>query len=204
MLNQFLEKINDKIEYFKNFLENNKKNLKNIFFGLSFLIVLLFVFDVNIISLNNFLSFGLKPENFFYLILNGNIIFISYVIFFLKMTLLNFFLNTPLFLFFDWGLKYMYLFNLNLYYFFNFFGFSNLKFFENYILSINEFNFNCFEFDYLRTKNFKKIIILNSNLPIFFYFLVLFLFTTIISFIFLSYLGLYGVFFINFITIIFF
>ena len=53
-------------------------------------------------------------------------------------------------------------------------------------------------------ENLYHIIIYSFNLPLFFYFGILFIFTTIFSLIFLSYLGFYGAFFINLISLIFF
>lgn len=61
-----------------------------------------------------------------------------------------------------------------------------------------------FHYEYLRTNRFLKLIFLNSNLPVFFYFGVLFVLSTIFSLFFLSYLGLYGVFILNLITIVMF
>ena len=46
--------------------------------------------------------------------------------------------------------------------------------------------------------------LVNLELPLFIYFFLLFLFTVISSFIFLPYLGLYGVFFLNLISLFFF
>ena len=49
-----------------------------------------------------------------------------------------------------------------------------------------------------------KMSLLYLELPLFFYFYILFIFTTVSSLFFLSFLGLYGVFFLNLISVIFF
>ena len=74
-------------------------------------------------------------------------------------------------------------------YYFNFFNKLNYIFY-NFLFSFNEYLYH--------------IIIYSYNLPIFFYFGILFIFTTIFSLILLSYLGLYGVFLLNMITLFFF
>jgi hypothetical protein len=65
------------------------------------------------------------------------------------------------------------------------------------------FDYHIFEQQYLN-EYFFKITLYHSNLPIFFYFGLLFILTTIFSLFLLSYYGFYGVFILNLITILFF
>jgi hypothetical protein len=51
---------------------------------------------------------------------------------------------------------------------------------------------------------FFKYFVLCFNLPVFFYFGLIYIFTTLISLVLLSYYGFYGVFILNLISIIFF
>jgi hypothetical protein len=60
-----------------------------------------------------------------------------------------------------------------------------------------------FQYEYLQSNFFKKIMYA-SSLPIFFYFGLLFILTTISSLILLSYYGFYGIFILNLISIILF
>ena len=69
---------------------------------------------------------------------------------------------------------------------------------------INVFIYKFTLFKFLFDENLYHIIIYSFNLPFFFYFGLLFILTTIFSLIFLSYLGFYGVFLINLISLIFF
>ena len=147
----------------------------------------------------NFFSLSLKDtSNFFYLVLNGGFFYILYNLLYLKLSFINFLVSSPIFLFFDLKQIYIYNFNLNLSYFFKYNNFISLKVFNDYLISNCYLNYNYFESEYLISKKFKKIILINSNLPIFFYFLILFILTTIFSLLLLSYLGLYGVFFYKF------
>jgi len=82
-------------------------------------------------------------------------------------------------------------------------GCINVEFFYLDIYINNFFFYKVFEYKYLNS-NFFRFITENFNLPIFFYFGMLFIFTTIISLLLLSYYGFYGVFILNLITIIFF
>lgn len=165
----------------------------------------MFFIDNNIINLNNLSFLALdKSNNFFYLTLFGGLFYIIFIVLSLKISFLLLLLNLFLFLIFDINTYNIYEFFLNLQYNFKYSGFNNLNFFYDFSLYNIELNYNFFESEYLNSKKFKKIILLNSNLPLFFYFCIIFIITTLSSFILLSYLGLYGVFIINLISIIFF
>ena len=205
MLNQFLEKINQNLDVLKFFLENNKKNILYFMFYSLVIFTVLLGLDVSIFSLTNFFSISLnKPENFFYLILEGGLLYIVNILSFLKYSLANFLIYLPLFLFDNSVSNYVYEFLLNLSYLFKFNKNNSIKIFYDLYIYNSELNYCFFESEYLHSKKFKKIILLNSNLPVFFYFGLIFIITTLSSFLLLSYLGLYGVFFINLISIIFF
>ena len=120
----------------------------------------------------------------------------------MKSILIDFLVNSPFFFFLNGYETKIYNFFLNLSYFYKYSGFNDLKVFFDFYMSKNELFYESFYLNYFHTKRFLKLIFINSNLPIFFYFGLLFIFSTIFSLIFMSYLGLYGVFFINLVTII--
>ena len=68
--------------------------------------------------------------------------------------------------------------------------------YTNYEYTIKSFFYNI--------ENFYLKILYDFNLPIFFYFGLFFILTNIFSLLFMSYLGLYGVFIINLISLFFF
>ena len=205
MLNQFFEKFNEKLSWFKNILENNKQIFNYVFLLFIFLYTFSLVFDINIISISNFFTLNTKQfDNIILIILEGGIFYIIFLLIFIKMSFLTFLTFFIFFLFYNCYIDVVYEFLLNLSYVFKFNGFKSLKLFYDFFANSISLDYAFFEKDYLQSKKFKKIIFLNSNLPIFFYFGVLFLLTTIFSLILLSYLGLYGVFFINLLTLILF
>lgn len=205
MLNQFLEKFNEKLDVFKKFLDTNIAVVKLFFYAIALFILFIYLLDINFFYLNDFFSINInKFENFLYLVLNGGVFYVFYILSLLKYTFIDFIFKSIIFFFFDDVTQTVYRFYLNLAYLFKYNDFSSLKVFNNSLISDNELLFSYFEFDYLKSKKFKKIILLNSNLPIFFYFSMLFILTTLFSLLFLSYLGLYGVFIINLISIILF
>lgn len=203
MLNQFLEKFNEKLDYFKKSISNNKKSYKNSLF--LFIVIILFLLDNNIINLTDFSLLNLyKSHNFFYLTVFGGLFYIISIIFSLKISFFLLIYYFFFFTFFDTNVSYIYEFLLNLQYNFKNNNFYNLKILYDHYLYNIELNYNFFESEYLNSKKFKKILILNSNLPLFFYFCTIFVITTLSSFLLLSYLGLYGVFIINLISIVLF
>ena len=78
----------------------------------------------------------------------------------------------------------------------------NSNIYSVYLISKLTHNFYYFLFSF--DEYLYHIIIYSFNLPIFFYFGILFIFTTIFSLILLSYLGLYGSFLLNMITLFLF
>ena len=210
MLNQFLEKFNENLNYFKKItkfdgIKVRKYLTKITLYFILFIFIIIFL-DVNLTSFNNLLHISLnKPENFFLILLEGGFVFIVNILINLKMSLIVFIYGF-LFSFFNYDYNFdIYSFLLNMSNQFKFHGSNNsLKSYYDFFIYDNELSYYFFNLDYLYSKKFKKIIILNSNLPIFFYFGVVFILTTIFSFLLLSYLGLYGVFFLNLVSIIFF
>jgi len=87
-------------------------------------------------------------------------------------------------------------------YFFNFtdINLNSYSYLYNYNIFVLKFEI----FKFITKNYFYNIVIYSLNLPIFFYFGILFLLTTVFSLLFLSYLGLYGVFILNFISLFFF
>jgi NADH:ubiquinone oxidoreductase subunit 5 (subunit L)/multisubunit Na+/H+ antiporter MnhA subunit len=145
---------------------------------------------------------GSDCGNLLNLFLTLNWGYIIYIYTFIKIDLMNVFINMFNFIFFSNLLDYdISIHSLGLSLDKN--GFEDLLFF--YCLKSTEFNieykiwFN--EYIYI---SFFKYFILGFNLPIFFYFGLIFIFTTLISLVLLSYYGFYGVFILNLISIIFF
>lgn len=205
MISQFLEKFNEKLDIFKKFLERNKSLISKILIYPVLLIIFFYSMGLDLFRLNESSFFSMyKGENFFFLILEGGLLYVINNILLIKIISLKFILSLPIFLFFDVYFNYIYVFLLNLMYIFKFNTFSSLLLFYDNLISNLELDYSLFEQNYLHSKKFKKIIVLNSNLPIFFYFGLLFVVTTISSLFLLSYLGLYGVFIINLVSIILF
>ena len=76
--------------------------------------------------------------------------------------------------------------------------------FSFYFYNYELFMFNFYYFYFYFDEYLYHIIIYSYNLPLFFYFGLFFIFTTLSSFILLSYLGFYGVFILNLISLSFF
>lgn len=80
--------------------------------------------------------------------------------------------------------------------------FGSFLFFSSIIFAINGIDhYTAFKLDVLASMIPAANVQINFSEPLFFYFGTLFFFTTLISFFFLSYLGLYGVFLLNFVSI---
>ena len=145
---------------------------------------------------------GSDCSNIINLFLSLNFGYLIYIFSFIKLELFNYIINIFNLLVFDDLLNYDLSVNtLNL--IFEKHGFSDLVFF--YILKITEFKVNYYVWvnEYLYI-SFFKYFILGFNLPLFFYFGLTFIFTTLISLVLLSYFGFYGVFILNLISIVFF
>ncbi len=205
MINQILEKFNEKLDCFKKFLENNKVLLIKIIAYPFIFILFLSFFGFSVFNLDDSSFFSMKKgENFFFLILEGGLFYVLNNICLIKMIFIKFIISLPIFTVYDDFSVNIYNFLLNWMYLFKFNGFNSLILFYDNMLSNLELSYANFENNYLSSKKFKKILIINSNLPLFFYFGLLFIITTLSSLILLSYLGLYGVFFINLISILLF
>jgi hypothetical protein len=87
--------------------------------------------------------------------------------------------------------------------FFKLFGDEHIQVFYSNLITMNLVDYGVFKFHYLNGY-FLKLIIFHSNLPVFFYFGILFILTTIFSLFLLSYYGFYGVFILNLVTIVLF
>lgn len=145
---------------------------------------------------------GSDCSNIINLFLSLNFGYLIYIFSFIKLELFNYIINIFNLLVFGDLLNYDLSVNtLNL--IFEKHGFSDLVFF--YILKITEFKVNYYVWvnEYLYI-SFFKYFILGFNLPLFFYFGLTFIFTTLISLVLLSYFGFYGVFILNLISIVFF
>lgn len=192
--------------FYKNKFYNNFIKIV-LFISLFFLLIYMYVlftftpenfFRSDSLSINKFCNLS----NFFF---NFNILYWLYIIFSLKFEFFSFFFNS-LFLIFNTNTLYFdqNMFNFNLIIKEN--NFRNLNDFYIYIFNINIYFYELFKYSfyYNYESYFFKINFINSNLPIFFYFGVLFLISSVISLFFLSYLGFYGVFILNLITILLF
>lgn len=145
---------------------------------------------------------GSDCNNIINLFLSLNFGYLIYIFSFVKLEIFNYLSCLINFLIFNNLISYdLSVTNLDL--IFEKHGFSDLVFF--YILKITEFKVNYYVWvnEYLYI-SFFKYFILGFNLPLFFYFGLIFIFTTLISLILLSYYGFYGVFILNLISIIFF
>ena len=145
---------------------------------------------------------GADFNNFINLFLSLNISYLLYMLSFIKLELFNYLFSIANFLIFNDLLTYNLSLN-SLKLIFEKHGFSDLLFF--YILKITEIKINYLVWanEYLYI-SFFKYFILGFNLPLFFYFGLVFIFTTLISLVLLSYYGFYGVFILNLISIVLF
>jgi NADH:ubiquinone oxidoreductase subunit 5 (subunit L)/multisubunit Na+/H+ antiporter MnhA subunit len=142
-------------------------------------------------------------NNLPYILASGNIYYAVYFLDFIKYELLHlifgffqiFFDNTSLI-----ELEKSF-FNLNIFFQKN--GSENILQFTTISIINNMFYLDLFYYNYFNF-GFFKAVLFRSNLPVFFYFGLLFILTTISSLFLLSYYGFYGVFFLNLITILLF
>lgn len=200
MLNNILNTIINFCSNLNKFINSNLKIIKTSF--IIFIIVIIILSNFNFFFINNFFNVNLnKFESFFFLILNGSVFYIIWflsffknLIVFLPFYFINFFFNLEF-------SSQIYNFFLNSSYIFKKNDYNNIIYFYDFYLSFLEIKYYEFKNFFKTESNFFKVISLNSNLPIFFYFGFLFFLTTISSLIFLSYFGLYGSFFINLISI---
>lgn len=202
MFERFRERLNKVINFF-NLSFFNKINLYQVL--ISLYVVLYFMSVYNLLPqwfVDLTLPNGSDCTNFINLFLSLNWGYLIYMFSFIKFELFNYLINAFNFVFFNDLINYDLSVN-NLNSIFEQHGFSNLVFF--YILKITELKVNYYVWvnEYLYI-SFFKYFLLGFNLPLFFYFGLIFIFTTLISLILLSYYGFYGVFILNLISIILF
>ena len=205
MLEQFIKDFNNFCDKVKSFLEKNKSKIFNIFVVVSFICLILHGCGVVILSVENFFKLSLKnPNNYLLIILKGGFFYILWILSFIKLQTITFLFSVLPFMFYDGISKNIYLFILNFSYFLKLNHFQSILVFYDYYTTWSQHDYDRFKFEYFRTGRFLKLIFLNSNLPVFFYFGLFFILSTVLSLFLLSYLGLYGVFFLNLLTILLF
>ena len=142
-------------------------------------------------------------ENLPHIIIGGNLVYSFCFLDYIKYNLISFlfdisylFVNNNVILDIENTL-----FDLNLFFWKN--GSENILIYvtNKYTEILYEYDVFCYKYF---SFGFYKEILFRSNLPVFFYFGLLFILTTIFSLLLLSYYGFYGVFFLNLITILFF
>lgn len=202
MFERFRERLNTVI----NFLYSNIFNKINWYQILISIYVILYFMSIYNLLPQWFLDWTLPNGSDYYnlinLFLSLNIGYLIYIFSFIKLELINYLFNVINLLIFNDLLSFD-LSSINLDSIVNKHGYSDLVFF--YILKITELKINYYVWvnEYLYI-SFFKYFILGFNLPLFFYFGLVFIFTTIISLVLLSYYGFYGVFILNLISIVFF
>lgn len=139
---------------------------------------------------------------FFFFPLNFNIFFFLTVIWDFKIDFLLIWLSS-INLFFSENLIFydLFFYKYKLFFFYKFTNFLNYNYINFYLIFFLKYYFNKIFF-FLFLKNFMFLNL--HDLPFFYYFALLFIFSTISSFFLISYLGLYGIFVYNFITIFLF
>ena len=202
---QNLQKFKDLINSFI-FMENKKKQKEIILFVAFLTIMLIAIFSTHEFSkktLSYFYPNGVLFNNILYMFLSFNWWYFLYIIDIIKYNLIFFLFNIVLIFFNPLFINNVehYLFIINNLFFE--YGSSDIRSFIFYKKQENRFYRELFWYQYFN-KNFYKIILYGSNLPLFFYFGLLFIFTTLFSLLLLSYYGLYGAFFINLISIVLF
>jgi hypothetical protein len=164
---------------------------------------ILYEFEFSTGPIRIFKPRGDEFSDLLYLFVTGNITYVLYILDYIKYNLIFLFLDS-IHLFFNNTIQINMensLLDLNI--FMQKYGSNDI---QQYLLLKNIEN--TLKFDLLMYEftnyGFLKGIFYRSNLPIFFYFGILFILTTISSLVLLSYYGFYGVFFLNLISIILF
>lgn len=202
---QYLQNIKNSICTFINNLDKKKKRDIIWSFTLVFVVLTLIftTYEIDGSSSEYIYPKGNNFDNFYYLIISFNWVYFFYMLDLIKYNLI-FFISNLLFLFLNDSFIMSVeadLFVLNdsiLNY-----GSSDIQNYVFYRKNENIFNLNLFYYEHFYF-NFYKKFFFGVNLPIFFYFGLLFILTTIFSLVLLSYYGFYGAFFINLISIILF
>lgn len=187
-------------------IQDKKKRTEIILVSIFIVIILMMILSTYEFSKKTYSYIypaGNDFNNFLYLIVSFNFKYLYYISDFIKFNLVYFLTN--LFLtFFD----NMFVLNLET----QLYLLNNLMYkrgsddIYNFVFlkdTESKFYMSIFYYEHIHLNFFKKILY-NSNLPVFFYFGLLFIFTTIFSLLLLSYFGFYGAFFINLISIVFF
>lgn len=202
---QGLEKLKNLINSFIN-MEDKKKQKEMVFSLVAFIIVLSVIFSTYEFSkktLSYIYPAGNNFDNLYYLILSFNWTYSYYMLDLLKYNLIFFFSDLILLFFKNTFLIDLesILFNLN-----NLMLTHGMENISDYLLLKSNENklYRLFFYHEYIQSNFSKKILYASNLPIFFYFGLLFILTTISSLVLLSYYGFYGIFILNLISIILF
>jgi hypothetical protein len=187
-------------------MENKKKQREIIIVIFYILTAILVIFSDQIFSMKTTTMFrpaGNVFDNLLHIIIGGNFVYSFFFLDFIKYELLSFIFNN-IYLFINQNIIIdleNLLFNLNMFFLKN--GSENILFYETCKYEEIYFKLSTFYYEYF-SFGFYKAVLFRSNLPIFFYFGILFIFTTVFSLILLSYYGFYGVFFLNLITILLF
>jgi len=165
-------------------------------------------FYLNFLKFNFFFLFDVYKNNFLLLI---DLLFYSFNLVFFNNSYNNFNFDKIIYSlnFNEYSNNILYFFNFDkIIYSLNFNEYSNnILYFNNSNFNSNYYNlilYKFYLFFFSFNENLHNIIIYSYNLPIFFYFGVFFILTTLFSLILLSYLGLYGVFIINLFSLILF
>lgn len=186
---------------------DDKKKQREIIMVLVYLITaIIMIFSDQIFSIKTTTLFrpaGNIFENLPHAIIGGNLVYSFCFLDYTKYNLISFlfeiiqlFINSDIVIDVENSL-----FDLNLFFWKN--GYENILLFIT-----NKYTEALYEYDMFRYKyftfGFYKAVLFRSNLPVFFYFGLLFILTTIFSLVLLSYYGFYGVFFLNLVTILLF
>lgn len=169
---------------------------------IGFIIVVLFI-DTSEFLMKTFLPSGSEYNNLYHLFFVLQIPYLIFLLFYTKMEFIFYVINLFQNIFVD---SFIYTINKGLYGMIKFMylqGYSDLSKFYGIKIATDIFDLNVFTRRYFDYGFFKEIFFRGDN-PIFFYFGLLFILTTIFSVFLLSYFGFYGVFILNLITIIMF
>jgi len=202
---RIFENIKNWVNSFIN-MEDKKKQREMIIVIVYILTAALVIFSDQIFSMKT--TTILRPagnvfENLLHIVIGGNFVYSFVFIDYTKYELFSYISNI-LYLFVNQNIIMdveNLLYNLNMFFWKN--GSENILLYEIYKYEEIFFKLNAFYYEYF-TFGFYKAVLFRSNLPIFFYFGILFIFTTIFSLLLLSYYGFYGVFFLNLVTILLF
>lgn len=187
-------------------MSDKKKQREIIIIFIYLFIALITIFFDQIFSMKTTTIFrpaGNVFENLPHIIIGGNFLYSIYFLDYIKYNLITFFLDV-LYLFINNNIILdleKSLFDLNLFFWKN--GSENILDFITIKYTEISYNYDIFCYKYFAF-GFYKAVLFRSNLPIFFYFGLLFILTTIFSLLLLSYYGFYGVFFLNLVTILLF